>query len=739
MADHIWKPGASGYLFDPTDYLDGTAFQPGDTISFTTGNPSIATVYVPGQPPTAAIIEAGTFDFTPGGNSFFQFGLQNVGLGSSDTVNVFHGTQELDILAIGSSGNAGAINVGTSTAAGQLEISIDGLVGAPLKQSGSFLNSGTIGVAAGSRFLVTYVGALDGSLNTFANTGTINIAQGASMTWSNGGNGDVGEGDGIFRAGGTISVSGGQNQQTDVTVGAEEIGSGLFSLNGGSSSSAADTLLNFEDQVNGARIVEVDAGVQFGAASTGSVTMDGGGDMLIYAAATDLVGFGVQLSGLAAGDNLFVDYITETGLSYDPTAHVLSILDGTNTVATVDIEGDYVTADFQAVNGMGNVNGTLVPQVTITTSVQAPCYCRGTRILTDRGEIAVEALSAGDLVVTEAGEHRPIRWIGTRSYAGRFVGRNKDVLPILFRAGSLGQGVPARDLMVSPRHAMFLDGVLVPAELLAGLRGVMQIEQADEIHYFHIELDSHDVLLAEGAASESFVDDHSRGMFHNAPVIPAVVGTARYCAPRIEDGPELARIRALLATDERVGEDAREALDGHIDGMRGDHLVGWARSPAHPDVPVLLEILAGDRVIGLTLADRHRSDLETLGLGVGRHGFAFAVPLESQAAELTVRRACDRVALAFVAPGSAVCGASGLLRGWMQGLGDGAPVLDLVLDGRDLGPIPAHAITASPDGRWDFVAYLPPRSFNGLLRVVRRADGIGYAVRERTVPLPIAA
>lgn len=180
-----------------------------------------------------------------------------------------------------------------------------------------------------------------------------------------------------------------------------------------------------------------------------------------------------------------------------------------------------------------------------------PCYCPGTLIATTRGEVAVEDLKIGDRVVTAAGKRRPIRWIGNRAYSGRFAATNPDVLPVLFRAGSLGDGLPRRDLMVSPLHAMYLEGMLVPAQALVNGVSIVRLQQVERVEYFHIELKTHDILLAEGAPAESFVDDGSRGMFHNAhdyaERYPNERKTAvQYCAPRVEEGPQLEAIRQRL-------------------------------------------------------------------------------------------------------------------------------------------------------------------------------------------------
>ena len=205
-----------------------------------------------------------------------------------------------------------------------------------------------------------------------------------------------------------------------------------------------------------------------------------------------------------------------------------------------------VVADLNG-DGLGDL---VFPGVGVVLNDSPACYCPGTLILTDRGEMLVEILAIGDTVVTASGRHRAVKWIGRRSYAGRFLAANPNVQPIRFQAGSLEDGLPRRDLLVSPEHAMFIDGVLIPARCLVNGNTIAQKRGLKRVDYFHVELDTHDVLLAEGASSESYLDDDSRGMFHNASEYAALYPDASrpdgFCAPRVEQGAELEAIRRRL-------------------------------------------------------------------------------------------------------------------------------------------------------------------------------------------------
>lgn len=297
------------------------------------------------------------------------------------------------------------------------------------------------------------------------------------------------------------------------------------------------------------------------------------------------------------------------------------------------------------------------------TDITVACYREGTNIATPEGEVPVESLEIGNLVLTADGTAKPVRWIGRRAYSPRFATGKPHILPIRLSAGALGHGRPRRNLWVSPQHAMLVDGALIPAACLVNGVSIVQEDASGPIVYIHIELDRHDVIFAEGAASETYINDGSRGMFHNAADYAERYGDDRtstaYCAGRIEAGPKLESIRRRLAVLAGAPDAfAHGALTGWFErieaGTAGVHAVGWAYDGTAPDAPVCLELVANRHVVARGLANLHRGDLEDAGFGSGCHGFRIAIPAIAAGTEIHIRRVVDGAPLSSAIHSSAI-------------------------------------------------------------------------------------
>ena len=169
----------------------------------------------------------------------------------------------------------------------------------------------------------------------------------------------------------------------------------------------------------------------------------------------------------------------------------------------------------------------------------APCFAAGTLIATPDGDVPVEALTAGTPVRLATGGTAPVVWTGHR--------RQADAETVRIRAHALGHGRPARDLVVSADHGIFLDGVLVQAALLANGDTILA-ERRPEITFWHVELASHAILLAENAPAETYLDTGNRHRFGNCPLSYDQRDAARHepCAEMVFAGERLDRIRAAL-------------------------------------------------------------------------------------------------------------------------------------------------------------------------------------------------
>ena len=387
-------------------------------------------------------------------------------------------------------------------------------------------------------------------------------------------------------ANGTLSLDGSQGA---VTIAGALSGAGTLALSAGTSLfTSGATLATAGLSVASGAQAEIATPLTFAGSlgNNGTVALDGASTL--------------ELSGTVGGSG---------AISFSPGASATLQLDATalpagqslaNAVGgfaggdTIDLRGlafaGNTMPSFNSADGVltvteGGVTDTLTLTSTSATSgfslmadaaggtEVVVCFATGTRIRTSCSEVAVEELAVGDFVVTASNEHRPIRWIGHRALSGRENGRAcalpHDQQPIRIRSGAFGRDafgadLPRRDLTLSPGHPVLVGadadgegGVLVPIMCLVNGTTISRVP-VPSVTYWHVELDAHDILLAEGMPAESYLDWGDRAFFSDAPdhalanpnfVVP---GSGLRCRPVALDGPlveaERRRLDAVFAT-----------------------------------------------------------------------------------------------------------------------------------------------------------------------------------------------
>ena len=301
--------------------------------------------------------------------------------------------------------------------------------------------------------------------------------------------------------------------------------------------------------ING-NVLELAAGESAGTAATfnmagtfsgfNTLAFDAGAAWELGGTSAELAG-GQTITGFTHGDALRLDDFVVTADSY--VAGVgLVVSDGISS-ETVDIAGSFTTGDFSVTEGGGETRIALTP-----------CFAAGSHLLTPGGEIAVERLAVGDKVITLNGGEAAVVWIGRRRIDLRRHRQPTAVQPVRIAADAFGEGVPARDLVLSPDHAVFLQDYLVPAKALVNGLNVCRLDR-DAVIYYHVELAAHGVIFAESLPVESYLDTGNRAQFENGgvavalhPVFGQELREQAGCAPFAETGPVVEAARQLLGS-----------------------------------------------------------------------------------------------------------------------------------------------------------------------------------------------
>jgi len=434
---------------------------PASNIDVRAGTLSFGT---PGTAVPAFFHTINTYNFTVDGGTVIENarGVLNVALSNAGTASP---TGLLRIQSGTFTDNGGAITTNA------LAVS-----GGTLADAGGTISANTISLTGG---LVTGYGTIGGTISgaaggqVIADGGTLdltgNINNGGLILGVSTNAGSVLKLDGTIASGDTVSFAG-------LNVGVVEIGNAtaLAGFNaivaglGNSASIGTITGSNFLN-IQGVTIARADVG------SLGSNVFDG-------SAST------IKLFSDLAGSNLV----------------------GTIALASAPTLGAQVIFGLDNVVGSGAYGGF---------DVYLVCYAAGTLILTEHGEVPVEALEAGDRVIALVDGQpvaQPIKWMGHRSVNISSHPHPHLAAPIRIRANAFGPGQPRRDLLVSPAHGIYIGGKLIPANLLVNHMTITQELHTKSVTYHHVELDRHAILLAENLPAESYLDTGNRAFFENA-------------------------------------------------------------------------------------------------------------------------------------------------------------------------------------------------------------------------------
>jgi hypothetical protein len=189
--------------------------------------------------------------------------------------------------------------------------------------------------------------------------------------------------------------------------------------------------------------------------------------------------------------------------------------------AAVTAAQDSAALSQTAVTAIQNI-ATTTDANSITTASQSlnhsiPCYAKGTHIETQRGPKLVEELKVGDLILTVDGRYEPVIWLGSRRLITQFQVQKEKAYPVRIMKDAFGENLPVRDLVLSPDHSVYVDGVMIPADKLLNGKTIVQ-EKWSQVTYFHVELPKHEAIYAEGLPAETYLDtsETNRAFFNQA-------------------------------------------------------------------------------------------------------------------------------------------------------------------------------------------------------------------------------
>jgi hypothetical protein len=432
-------------------------------------------------------------------------------------------------------------------------------------------------IASGAELILT-----DANLTTKNGVVDNGLVEGAGVI-----QGDI-EGNGIVEAfGGDLEINGAVDETADKATTLAATGSSTLAIDGAVGSDATFSFL--------------------GKSATLDLTGEGVGSNDFHATIDDFAkGDEIVVASAGKGDSL----------TFNSSSDILTVENKDNVaLEELQLSGAYSANEFKLTNS----NGT----DTITTTA---CFMRGSRILTHQGYVAIEDLKIGDRVTTHSGATRSIVWIGHREVDCARHPAPEQVWPICVSRNAFGEGLPTRDLWLSPGHNVFCEGVIMPIDALVNEKTILQ-QTPPTAEYWHIELETHDIVFSEGLPSETYLDTGNRNSFANGgefiELYPDFAAKRWFetCVPLEIKGDAVSRTKAkLLARVKSLGYEVTTDPDLHVvaDELRIDPIkVGKMRFAfVIPPDSENIKLMSRTFIPAHTVADS--SDKRKLGVCVKR-------------------------------------------------------------------------------------------------------------------------
>lgn len=575
-APSVWDISITGSIAAASG--DGVSLQAGGTVD-NSGAISAASYGIFAATQTNRLDNGGSIY---GGRAGALMVNATANLENLDTGTIDGGVYGVKFLGAGPVGNT-VLNAGTIETQDSFGIRIGDATGS--NAVGGVISGGSAGIYVGVQTTIVNDGLVGGHVGilvggedvTIVDAGTISASAGDAIYFSNAMTGlgasdaltllpgaaldgiaNGGYGANVVFAGTTAGTFGNVGREftefptVSIAPGAEWEFSGTSTLSGnitftndGTLILGAEDSLTIDSRIDGDGIIELDAttfAIGNTVASGAIIDFHDGTSTLLLSNNRKFSG---TVAGFGQGDTIeLAGFQSGASMSGTLIGNVLTMVSEAGPT-TITFASDPGVLDFVPVSE-GNSGKTY-------EIVAPPCFRAGTFLLTPNGPRPVETLRKGDLLVTHGGAIRPIVWHGQRRIDCRKHPRPEMVWPILIARDAFGRGVPSRDLYLSPDHALYCDGNLIPAKFLINGVSVRQVA-VQTVIYHHVELESHDVIWADTLPAETYLDCGNRYNFAGQERAVALFpefgqpdwDAGRAFAPLVTRGTALTIVRARL-------------------------------------------------------------------------------------------------------------------------------------------------------------------------------------------------